>query len=47
MFNTITIDILRCRAKTMPHIKGKRQGVSNWQSLEGNRAKKIGFETAF
>ena len=35
----IPIDILRFRAKTMPQIKGKQQGVSNWDPLKGNRVK--------
>ena len=36
-FNSISLDIFRFRATTMPQIKGNRQGVPNWQTLEGNR----------
>jgi len=36
-FNPIPLDICRFRAKTMPQIKSKQQGVSNWQSQEGKR----------
>ena len=35
------LDILIFRAKTMPQIKGKRQGVPNWYPLNGNRVKDI------
>ena len=40
MFNPIPLNILRFRAKTMPQIKGKQQGVPNWHPLKGNRVKK-------
>ena len=33
--NPIPLDILRFRVKTMPQIKGKWQGGSNWHPLEG------------
>ena len=38
-FNPIPIDILRSRAKIIPQIKGKLQGVPYWHPLKGNRFK--------
>ena len=37
--NPISLDILRFRAKTMPRIKEKWQGLPNWHQLKGNRVK--------
>ena len=38
-FNPIPLDILRSRAKIIPQIKGKLQGVPNWHPLDRNRIK--------
>ena len=39
--NHIPLDILRFRAKTMPQIKEKQQGVAKLETLEENRVKVI------